>query len=151
LPCSDVTELVRVTVDADDRVRDYSLHKLACGEPVGAEDLLLSALQGQTIQEILAWDAEAFLAEFPVEEPAVAFLARKHLHAVQAAVGVLTGQESGGPNDLCAAAEIQSDGDDILIEALVTVDMHTDRIAPCGPCGGCSREAPVVADDDETR
>lgn len=143
MPCNDVTELIQVTVDADDRLKHYTFSKRTCGQGVGAESLLIDILGGQSVDYILGLDAEGFLETYPLESThpedrdLEEFLSLKHFFAVQSALEVLTGKEPGRKGDLCAAAEISCDNGDLVIDAQIDVDIVTDRIKSCGNCGSC--------------
>ncbi|MCC6145197.1 MAG: hypothetical protein IT368_15430 [Candidatus Hydrogenedentes bacterium] len=139
MPCSDVTELIRVVVDANDVLKDYRFIKRTCGQGVGVDTLLMDRLAGQKVEDILAIEPQAFLEAYPVEEPIEEFLNLKHLIAVQSALEVLTGRASGGPKDICAAAEISCEGEDTVLEARISVELMTQKIESCGGCKGCGK------------
>lgn len=140
MPCRDVTEMIEVVVDDQDRLESYRFSKLACGQGVGAQSLLIDQLKGRTVADLLAGDAETFLAEYPVETEVEEFLGLKHLFAVQAALEVLTGREPGGPGDPCAAAEITYQDGKTTIDARIAVDLVTEKIKACGSYKSCGRE-----------
>lgn len=141
MPCSDVTELIRIELDDCDRLESYRFVKRTCGQGVGADALILSALQGRSVEDILAIDPSEFIEEHPVEEEVEEFLTLKHLIAVQSAIEVLTGAASGGPGDLCAAAEIAFEEGRTTLDARISVDLVTEKIASCGNCKGCGKNA----------
>lgn len=144
MPCSDVTEMVQVVIDRDDRLKSYTYSKKTCGRGVGAATLLMEPFAGMSVDDLLALDAETFLARHPVENELEEFLRLKHFFAVQSALEVLTGHEPGGPEDICAAAEIAYDNGDIVIEARILVDLVTEKIASCGNCKGCGTKKTKV-------
>lgn len=143
MPCSDITEIMDVTVDGRDCLVDYHFRKRTCGQGVGVESLLLGAFQGMPAEELLGISPEVFLDTWPVEDPLEEFLGLKHLIAIQSALAVLLGRESGGPGEICAAAEVSCDGDATTITARIAVDLVTEKIKSCGGCKGCgtSRKA----------
>ena len=143
MPCSDITEVIEVVLDGQDRLKDYTFKKRTCGQGVGAGNLLIGALGGMPVEELLAIAPEFFLEQWPVEDPLEEFLGLKHLIAVQSALEVLLGRASGGPGEICAAAEIGCEGDDTVILARISVDLMTEKIKSCGNCKGCgtSRKA----------
>lgn len=141
MPCNDVTEIIQLTLDADDRLTSYALNKKTCGRGIGAAAMMLEAFAGKTADELLAWEAEDYCHAFPTDDPLLEFLQLKHLFAVQAAIGVLTGSHSGGPASSCPVAEIRYDGGEILIEAHIPVDLLTEKIRACGRCKGCGANA----------
>jgi hypothetical protein len=139
MPCSDVTELIRVVVDSNDVLKDYRFVKRTCGQGVGVDTLLLDQLAGQTVEAILAIEPEAFLEAHPVEDPIEEFLNLKHLIAVQSALEVLIGRARGGPKDICAAAEIGCEGNDTVLDARISIELMTQKIESCGNCKGCGK------------
>lgn len=137
MPCSDITEVIEVVLDGQDRLKDYTFKKRTCGQGVGAGNLLIGALGGMPVEALLEISPESFLEQWPVEDPLEEFLGLKHLIAVQSALGVLLGRASGGPREICAAAEIGCEGDDTIIVARISVDLITEKIKSCGGCKGC--------------
>ena len=143
MPCKDITELIRVVVDAGDCLKDYRFVKRTCGQGVGVDTLLMGVLGGRPVEAILSISPEDFLEEHPVEDSLEEFLGLKHLIAVQSALEVLLGREPGGPTALCAAGEISFEAGDTTIEAVIRVDLVTEAIKSCGNCRGCgTRRAP---------
>ena len=137
MPCNDITEIIRVVVDDRDCLTHYAFTKRTCGQGVGVMSLLLDQLAGKHAEEILAIEPAAFLEQNRSEEELEEFLTLKHLIAVQAALEVLTGREAGGPDDVCAAAEVIYDAGECTIEAEIKVDLVTEKIKSCGGCVGC--------------
>ena len=145
MPCADVTEVITVTVTPDDTLHSYRFNKRSCGQGVGADSLLLEQLEGRTVDDLLAQDAEAFLAANPVELEIEEFLSLKHLFAVQSALEVLCGKEPGGKGDPCAAATVWVEPDgSVVIEGQIAVDLMTEKIRSCGNCKGCGTKKKVV-------
>lgn len=137
MPCSDVTEIIRVVLDPEDRLKAYRFIKRTCGQAVGVDALLLGLLAGRSVDEILAIDPAAFVRDYPVDEPVEEFLNLKHLIAVQSVLEVFTGREAGGAGDVCAAAEFCYDEAESVLEARIRVDLVTELIAACGNCRAC--------------
>ncbi len=139
MPCSDVTELIQVTLDNDERLEDYFFSKRTCGQGVGAGNLLIEQFRGRTVDEILAYDAEHYVTEFPVEDELEEFLGLKHFFAIQSVLEVLVGKEPGGKGDPCAAAEISYDDGRLVIDGQIEVDLVTEKIKSCGNCRACGK------------
>ena len=137
MPCNDITEVIEVVLDEQDRLKEYTFRKRTCGQGVGAGDLLMGVLGGMSAEELLGITPEHFLEAWPIEEPLEEFLALKHLIAVQSALEVLLGKANGGPGEICAAAEIICDGAETTISARIAVDLVTEKIKSCGGCKGC--------------
>lgn len=144
MPCSDVTEIIRVVVDEHDCLKSYQFSKRTCGQGVGAESLLIDQLGGRAVDELLTMDAEAFLERYPIEDELEEFLSLKHFFAVQGALEVLTGVEPGGKHNACAAAEIGFEDGDVVLTGVIDVELVTDKIKSCGSCKGCGTKRKVV-------
>lgn len=133
MPCNDVTEIIQVTLDSEDRLTKYLFAKKTCGRGVGHASLLLEELSGRSAEEILSLGPDDIRRETGIED----FLRQKHLMALQGAMAILTGEAYGGVTDWCAPLEIVREGDETLIRARILVDILTERIAACGGRAGC--------------
>ena len=138
MPCNDVTELLRVVLDAEDRLSSYELFKRTCGRAVGERSLLLDAWQGLYATELIALDGDSFADGLTVSDDAELVLTMKHFFAVQAGIRVLLGLESGGPLDPVRVAAVSGTVDGgLMLEAEIAVDVLAERIQACGRCSGC--------------
>ncbi len=140
MPCSDVTEILSVTLDEQECLKAYTFSKRTCGQGVGAQSLLIDQLGGKTLQELLAYTADDFLTEFPIADEIEEFLSLKHLFAIQGALEVLTGKESGGKDAAFAASGIFYGEDETVVEGRISIDLVTEKIKACGNCGTCVSE-----------
>ncbi len=140
MPCKDVTELLEVVLDGEDRLKEYRFQKRTCGQGVGAESLLIDQLQGRSLEELLNKTAEEFLTEFPIFDEIEEFLSLKHLFAIQGALEVLTGREPGGKDAAFAAAGITYGENETAIQGRIAVDVITEKIQACGGCASCGSE-----------
>jgi hypothetical protein len=137
MPCNDVTEILRLVLDADDRLSEYSLTKLTCGGVLGKEALLKKWCGGLPAREILATDIDAFCAKFPTDDAAVEFVRLKHLLALQKGLSALLGDQSARPDDAIAIESIEHGPLGTQMIALIKVDAVTKEIQSCGRCVGC--------------
>jgi hypothetical protein len=138
MPCSDVTEVLRLRLDEQDRLAGYQLIKRSCGRAVGEQSLLAAQLDGRTAQELIALLAEDFADAHPTVSDEEMFLQLKHFFAVQAGLRTLLGLDPGGTGDPVRVAAISYEGGEVVLEAELVVDVLTDRIKSCGKCKGCS-------------
>lgn len=145
MPCRDVTEVIELTVDAEERLARYALTKRTCGQGVGSQTLLSDRLCGKRIDAILAMDASALFEAHPAPDALSEFLFVKHLCAVQAALEVLTGQRTGGTTGTCRVAYITFADGEITMGAELVVDLLVERIRACGGCRTCGRKADPAA------
>lgn len=142
MPCKDVTELLEVVLDDQENLKAYAFSKRSCGQGIGATSLLIDQLGGRSLNELLFKTAEEFLTEFPIPDETEEFLSLKHLFAIQGALEVYTGAESGGVNDAFAASDIDYGVDETYIRGRISVDVVTEKIKSCGGCKGCGSATP---------
>ncbi len=140
MPCSDVTEILRIDLDPGDHLIDYSLTKLTCGGALGKESLLKKWCGGLSTTEILSTSIDAFCTRYPTTDPVVEFVRLKHLLALQKGLRALTGEESSRPDDAIAVESIEYSQSGASLTALLKVDAVTDEIQACGRCAGCGTQ-----------
>jgi hypothetical protein len=134
MPCSDITEVLRLELDAADRLRSYALNKRTCGAPIGDEALLLPQVAGADLEALLTLSFDEVLAGVaPGEE----FLVAKHLVALQEAAAVLLGRAPTHPEAACTTVSLAAEGEALAFEALVRVDALAHKIKACGNCKRC--------------
>lgn len=144
MPCSDVTEFIHLRLDPEDRLVEYALRKRTCERVIGAESLLLGTFEGKTVDSILAADEQSLFRDGAQADDLEAFVIRKHLHALQSALAAYVGFIAGGSGEVCAISEISCDENGSTVEALIRVDILTERIKSCGElrgggCGSCAQ------------
>ena len=138
MPCDDITEILTMDFDAQDRLTGYKLTKRSCGRAVGQESLLLEWAEDSPAEALAAFDVECFLDAFPTEDETEEFLFLKHFFALKSGVAVYLGYESGGANDPCAMGSVAygPEGTEVVVE--LKIDVLAEKIKSCGRCGkGC--------------
>ena len=144
MPCSDVTEVIHVELDDNERLVHYAFSKRTCGQGVGAESLLLDQLRERPLSDLLEYEGDDFLAEYPIPDDLEEFLSLKHLYAIKSALEVFAGREAGGRNEPFALSEIGYQEGRWMIEGRISVELVTDRIKSCGGCKGCGKTQKTV-------
>jgi len=139
MPCEDITEVLTMTLDADERLETYALSKRTCGRAVGETSLLWEWACGKTAGEVLGADVEAFLDAHPTDDEAVEFIHLKHFFALRSAMAALTGLEPAGATAPCALASVSHGPEGTEVEAHIRIDSLTADISACGRC--CRRRA----------
>jgi hypothetical protein len=144
MPCSDVTEILRLELDPQDRLRGYSLTKLTCGGVLGKESLLLKWCGGLSAQEVLSTSVNDFCDAYPTDDDLVEFVRLKHLLALQKGLGALLGLHSARPDDAISLESVEYGPLGTEMVATIKVDAVTEEIKACGRCVGCgtSKSAP---------
>ncbi len=135
MPCQDITEVLTLELDGEDRLQSYTLLKQTCGGGVGEKSLLATQLQHRPAMDILDTDSDDILANCAVPAESVeAFLHLKHFFAVQGGLAALLGLEPGGPKDICAIDTIEYHADGTSLTALVHIDVVAEKIKRCNNC-----------------
>lgn len=135
MPCDDITEKIKLTLNDDNRIESYSFSKKTCGGGIGLESLLLDDIGGQFIEDIINNNS---ILSFPAkidESNIESYLRLKHLYAIQTVLNVYLGKTSGGVNDSCTIAAIEYDENETVIQAEIKIDLATNRIKLCDHCG----------------
>ena len=143
MPCNNLVEQIRLTLDDRDRLTGYRFIKQTCGQGVGARSLLTEFLLGLSVDELLHIDSDRLLAVCRPEEDISRFLHLKHLFAIQSVLEVYTGRSNGASKSLCAVAEIGDDQGQVVIDADIDVGLVADKIKACDGCTGCGSSLPA--------
>ena len=140
MPCNDVTEILRLSLDPDDRVISYSLSKLSCGGAVPGRSLIRKWVKHQTVADILQLNPKQVIDDVKSEDPIEEYLHLKHLFAIQLALTTFLGGQAGRPDDACVINTISNspDGTELLVE--LKVNVLTDKIKACGLCDTCGTD-----------
>jgi len=137
MPCDNVTELMRIVIGRDERLKSYRFLKKTCGGAVGTESLLLDQFKGRTADQLLALRADIFASGSGQTTDIEEFLNLKHFFAIKAVLEAFTGNGvEGGADSACTIAGISHDGDNTIIDAEIAVGIVTEMIKSCGHCGG---------------
>jgi hypothetical protein len=142
MPCNNIVEQIRITLDDRKCFTSYRLIKQTCGQDVGGRSLLTKFLLGLSVDELLVINSDRLLAVCRPENDISRFLHLKHLFAIQAVLEVYTGCQIGAGNSPCAIVEIGNDRGEVVIDADIDVGLVTDRIKACGGCTGCGTSSP---------
>jgi len=140
MPCKDVTELLEIVLDGQDVLKEYTFSKRTCGQGVGMANLLIEQLRGRAASELQEKTAQEFLAEFPIADPVEEFLSLKHLFAIQSALEVYAGVQSGAKQAAFAVGGIEYGEDETRIHGRISIDIVTEKIKSCGGCSSCGSE-----------
>lgn len=134
MPCTDVTENLRLVLDRDDRIVDYELSKQTCGGAVAGRGLIRKWVKDQTVEEVLALNAKAVLESSKTRSTTDEYLHLKHLFSIQETLSAYTGA-SDNENELLSILSVDYGPEGSTIHARINLEVLTDRIKACGLCG----------------
>ncbi len=135
MPCGDITERIRLSIDNDDRVVSYQFSKKTCGGGIGTESLLHDRVIGQHIDNIIGQNQFAFAATSFSRDDIEEFLKLKHFNAIQTVIRVFLGLSPGGVGSACTIAGIEYDRENIIIDAEISIDLNAEKVKACEHCG----------------
>ena len=138
MPCKDVAEILKINLDLDGKLIDYSLSKGTCGGGVGEESLIKTWLVAKPAEEIIEAPAESLIdiyADSSDQGGVENFLLAKHLNAVQRGLAVLLGNEEGALADPCVVDSINYGPEGIEFVGRIKPRLKPDNIKSCGGCG----------------
>lgn len=136
MPCNDITDIVQIRLDENDRVTDYALNKRTCGGTVGEDKLIGPWLFRRTAGQVVETTLEQFLGKLRTTSDLKEYLALKHFLAVRTALEIAAGRESGGLRDHCTLESIEYGPEGIEILAHLDVKALTGEIESCKNCCG---------------
>jgi len=135
MPCKDITDHLRIRLDANDRITRYALRKLSCGGAVGNQSLIIDWLENKTAEEVLEASPAAILDSHKVTDEIEEYLLLKHFLAIRAGLSIMLGRESGSVENYCKLEAIRCSPQGTEIIAHIAVEGMTDEIQACGRCG----------------
>ena len=135
MPCSDVSEILRIDLDNDDRIIFYSLSKDSCGGGVGKPSLIRKWMKNKTTNDVLAISPSEFAHSLNLKSTTWEYLHLKHLLAIQSGIRAMSGQPPAGAIDYCVVESIEYGSDRTKMTARISVDLMTDEIKSCSNCG----------------
>ncbi len=134
MPCSDYTELLKVVLDADDRLVRFGLKKQSCGQTIGGA-LLLPFVQNLPASRLMASRVRDLVADFDEHDIQEQFLLLKQFYSVRSAISVFRGDNSGGKDEAFVLEKVEYDADSASIYGIVRVEMVAKDMEACEGCG----------------
>ena len=133
MPCGDITDILTIKLDSEDRVIDYSLTKRTCGGKVGKVRLIKKWLIGKDARQVAITDHVDFQGEINVRSDLNEYIYLKHFLAVKKGLSVILGIDSGGLDDRCTVENIVYGSEGTEMTAHINVDGVVNDIKSCGP------------------
>lgn len=138
MPCSDYTELIKVVLDADDRLVRFGLKKQSCGQTIGGA-LLLPFVQNLPASRLMASRIRDLVADLDERDSQEQFLLLKQFYSIRSAISVFRGDSPGGKDKAFVLEKVEYDADSASIYGIVRVEMVAKDMEACEGCG-CSLE-----------
>ncbi len=137
MPCNDITDLLKILVDQNDKFIRYTLRKKTCGGDVGRRAMLTEWLKNKSINEILELSPQALFDKFPTKSKTWEYLYLKHFIAIKSGLAIIIGENSGGIKDFCTVDSVEYTSDGITLLAELSAEGMSDEIKACSGCATC--------------
>jgi hypothetical protein len=138
MPCTDVTENLRLVLDHEDRITDYELSKQTCGGAVAGRGLIRKWVKHKQVHEVLGLTAPEVLAGSDIKSGTDEYLYLKHLFSIQETLSAFTGAAESD-SELLSILAVDHGPENVTIQARINLEALTDRIKACGLCGDSCR------------
>jgi hypothetical protein len=131
MPCDDISAVITVVLDSDERLRYYLFEKITCGKIIPLSNELKARCRGLGIDEIAALRTDDLARELRIEDADARFVLDKELDALQSA---LANYRGSGPDLDLSRYKIESilhAPDSITITQVI---LEPDPAAPLASC-----------------
>ena len=131
MPCDNVTEIIKLKLDHNNRFVDYSLTKQSCDRVIGESVLINQQLKGRAIEQILEATPETILTGNISSSSDSYYLYIKHFQAIQSVLAIWLGQRDGQTGERCSIDVINHDEEGIELTAIIKLNLQTENIISC--------------------
>ncbi len=130
MPCEDISEVVTVVFDANERLRYFLYEKITCGKIVPLSGKLNDFCRGKSADEIEALQLDEVVRAIGVDNDETFFLADKELDAIQSTIANYRGSRE---LDLerYRIESIEHAPDSVTIRQVILAPKPATRIASC--------------------
>ena len=135
MPCDDITDLLELWLDPDDKLEDYALTKRTCGAQVGHQAFLMPLVGGMNVEEIARSDYDLLLPHVETLGDRENFLAFKHFIALREACAAIIGDANPDSAFTLSVAAQEQRG--LFARGFVSVSRIEGTIKACGHCRSC--------------
>ena len=135
MPCDDITDVLELWFDENDRLEDYALTKRTCGAQVGHQAFLMPLLGNMEIETLARSDYDLLLPHVDTLSDEENFIAFKHFIAVKEAANALIGNSDPDSAFTLSVAAHEHRG--LFARGFVSVSRIEGTIKACGKCRSC--------------
>lgn len=135
MPCGDITEKIRLSIDNDERIVSYQFSKITCGGSIGGDLPLGQPLIGTRLDSIMEMtegsDRLSGISSSDMNE----FIKIKQIRTIKHVIKVYLGREAGGIDNQCTIAGIEYDDQGVTIDAQIKMSLDAGKVQACDHCG----------------
>ena len=131
MPCNDLTEKIKISLDNNNRVVNYSLTKRSCQFAVWDESLIIEWVKNRSLDEILKTSLESFLEVNPINSDTEKSMLIKHFESIQHVLEIVAGKSEGTTADICVIESINCEPEGMKITAFINLRLKTKNVISC--------------------
>ena len=131
MPCNDLTEKIKISLDNNNRVVNYSLTKRSCQFAVWDESLIIEWVKNRSLDEILNTSVKSFLEVNLVTSDIKKFMSIKHFESIQHVLEIVSGKSEGTTAEICVIESINYEPDGMEVTAFINLRLNTKNIISC--------------------
>ncbi len=131
MPCDEISEVITVVLDPDERLRYFLFEKITCGKIVPLSGALNDLCRGMDLDAIDALDLDTVVRSLGVPDEETYFLLEKELDALQSVVANYRGAERGFDPERYKIESVERGPDSVTIKEIVVAPKPQAAIPSC--------------------
>lgn len=131
MPCDEISEVITVVLDREERLRYFLFEKMTCGKIVPLSGKLNDHCRGMDLDALDALDLDAAVRSLGVSDEETFFLVEKELDALQSVVANYRGSERGFDPDRYRIESIECGEDSVTIKQVILAPKPETKIPSC--------------------
>jgi hypothetical protein len=131
MPCDEISEVVTVVLDGNERLHYFLFEKITCGKIVPLSGRLNDFCRGMGLDAIDALDLDGVVRALGVADEETFFLVEKELDALQSAVANYRGAERGFDPERYKIESVEHGPDSVTIKQIVIAPKPEAAITSC--------------------
>ncbi|MFN0152349.1 MAG: hypothetical protein ACKVU1_16715 [bacterium] len=131
MPCEEISAVVTVVLDKDERLRYYTFEKITCGKIIPLSQTLQAHCKGMTLDALASLRLEELVRAFDVRDEDSFFVLDKELDALQSAVANYRGSDAGLDFERYKIESIEYGDDSIRIQQVILEPKPDAAVPSC--------------------
>ena len=131
MPCKDTTANLRIQINQEERIIDYSFAKLSCSKTVGEGESFKSYCKGKSLNELYSLELEDLFEIASAENEEEKFLLFLEWEAIRACAALYYGRVDQNEFERYKIASILHEDECVSISMAAEPLKDMPRIVPC--------------------
>jgi len=131
MPCDEISAVITVVLDKDERLRYYTFEKLTCGKIIPLSQTLQAYCKGMTIDALASLRLEEMVRVLGVRDEDSFFVLDKELDALQSAIANYRGSLPGLDLERYKIESIEYGDESIRIQQVILEPKPDASIPSC--------------------